>query len=260
MSRRALLVLTTLVSACAPAAAMVGNAPAADPALARHLVMIVGSHGNFCTGAVLASDLVLTAAHCVPPGADYKLIERGGGATPRFVDVTRIVRHPQFAMEAYLAHRATADVALLKLARALDPGLVPAPLAAPPRPVVPGDRLVVAGYGLAVPGDGRSGGTARGAGLTVTGIPGSLQIRLFDPATRGREAGPRRLHGRFRGARVRRRRHPPGGRRRRELDHRAKPVGGMRRAHRADAAHPLYGLDRPGRTPAGLPAALRKAQ
>ena len=37
--------------------------------------MIVGSHGTFCTGAAIARDLVLTAAHCVQPGADYKLVE-----------------------------------------------------------------------------------------------------------------------------------------------------------------------------------------
>ena len=42
---------------------------------ARSLVLIVGSRGNFCTGAALAPDLVLTAAHCVLPGADYKIVE-----------------------------------------------------------------------------------------------------------------------------------------------------------------------------------------
>ena len=46
-----------------------------------------------------------------------------------------------------------------------------------------GQRFVVAGYGLAIPGDGRSGGKARQATLTVTGQPGSLQIRLVDPST-----------------------------------------------------------------------------
>jgi len=180
--------LLGLLLAGTPAAAMIGNAPAADPALVRHLVMIVGSHG-FCTATVVARDLVLTAAHCVPPGTDYKLIERVGADTPQFADVARIVRHPQFSMDAYLAHRATADVALLKLARPLDGRLAPAPLAAPARPVTPGDVLTVAGFGLAAPGDGRSGGTARAALLTVTGVPGTLQIRLFDPATRGERAG-----------------------------------------------------------------------
>lgn len=189
MSCRTLPAFCLLTACLSPAAAMVGDAPAADPALARHLVMIIGSRGNFCTGAALARDLVLTAAHCVPAGADYKLVERDASRAPRFTDVARVAHHPQFAIKTFLAHRATADVALVKLARPLDARVVPALLAAPARPVAPGDRFTVAGYGLSVLGDGRSGGTARGANLTVTGLPGTLQIRLFDPATRGERAG-----------------------------------------------------------------------
>jgi hypothetical protein len=48
---------------------------------------------------------------------------------------------------------------------------------------------VVVGYGLTVRGDGRTGGTARVASLVVTGQPGTLQIRLFDPASKGLTAG-----------------------------------------------------------------------
>ena len=52
-----------------------------------------------------------------------------------------------------------------------------------------GDRFVVAGYGLAMRGDGKSGGTVRAATLVATGQPGTLQIRLVDPATKGERAG-----------------------------------------------------------------------
>jgi hypothetical protein len=52
-----------------------------------------------------------------------------------------------------------------------------------PQKLAVGQQYLVAGYGLAVPGDGRSGGKARQARLTVTGQPGSLQIRLVDPST-----------------------------------------------------------------------------
>jgi hypothetical protein len=86
---------------------------------------------------------------------------------------------PQFELNALLAHRATADVALLKLARPA--GLVPALLAQAREPFAVGDRLLVAGYGVAVRGDGRSGGSVRSATLSVTGRPSSLQLRLFDP-------------------------------------------------------------------------------
>jgi hypothetical protein len=52
-----------------------------------------------------------------------------------------------------------------------------------------GDRFVVAGYGVAVRGDGKSGGTVRAATLVATGQPGTLQIRLADPATKGERGG-----------------------------------------------------------------------
>jgi len=48
---------------------------------------------------------------------------------------------------------------------------------------------VVAGYGVTVRGDGRTGGTVRAAMLVATGQPGALQLRLFDPRTKGETAG-----------------------------------------------------------------------
>src|SRR5262249_21629409 len=56
-------------------------------------------------------------------------------------------------------------------------------------PVTVGDRIVVAGFGVTTPGDDTGIGVARRATLTATGQPGSLQIRLFDPATKGELAG-----------------------------------------------------------------------
>jgi hypothetical protein len=38
-------------------------------------------------------------------------------------------------------------------------------------------------------GDGRTGGTARATTLVVTGQPGPLQVRLFDPVSKGLSAG-----------------------------------------------------------------------
>ena len=107
--------------------------------------------------------MVLTAAHCVLPGADTKLAEFDAARQPVLKDIATVARHPGFDADAALRQRVTADVALLKLAEPLAARFVPAPLAAPRRPVAVGDRLLVAGYGLAAPGDGRSGGTLRAA-------------------------------------------------------------------------------------------------
>ncbi len=184
------MIRIAVVLTCAlapPAAAMVGGAQPTGEGAGRAVVMLTGSHGTFCSGVALARDLVLTAAHCVLPGANYKLVEFDAVRQPVLKDIASIVRHPEFDVDAALRHRVTADVALLKLAAPLK--IVPAQLAPAGGSVVAGDRFVVAGYGLSVRGDGRSGGTVRAATLVATGQPGTLQIRLADPATKGERAG-----------------------------------------------------------------------
>jgi hypothetical protein len=173
---------------CAPASAIVGGAPAAEAALARHVVMIV-SRTSFCTGVVVAPDLVLTAAHCTLPGADYGLMEFDAAHAPVLHAIARIAHHPQFDLATLFAHRATADVALIKLAAPLGANFAPAPLAAPATAVALGDTFTVAGFGVAVRGDGTTGGKLRAATLVATGQPGTLQIRLMDAHTKGERAG-----------------------------------------------------------------------
>src|SRR5438477_5792612 len=184
---RALLLLAGLLSLSTPAAALVGGASEVGNESARPIVMIVGDRGNFCTGTAIARDVVLTAAHCVLPGGDYKLIEFDARRQPVLKDVASIVRHPRFNLQSLLGHVATADVALLKLASPL--AVAPAVLAGPRERVAVGDPFVVHGYGLTVRGDGKTGGTLRSVTLVATGKPGNLQIRLIDPATGGTRQG-----------------------------------------------------------------------
>jgi hypothetical protein len=151
--------------------------------------MVLGSAGTACTASAIGRDLLLTAAHCVQPGADYKLVGSAPGQPPALKAVNRIESHPQFDIKRLLNHLATADVALIKLAEPLPARISPALIAAGGETVAVGDSLVVAGYGVTVRGDGRTGGTARAATLVFTGRPGALQIRLFDPASKGLSAG-----------------------------------------------------------------------
>jgi secreted trypsin-like serine protease len=171
-----------------PAAAIVGDAAPAPAGLTRAVVTIVGSRGNFCSGVALANDLILTAAHCVLPGADYKIVEYDSARQPALRDVARVTAHPKFDIKSLLGHRATADVALLKLAAPLAT-VQPATLDTAPFAVAPGDAFIVAGAGVTIRGDGRSGGTVRSAALIATGRPGNLQIRLTDPSTKGERPG-----------------------------------------------------------------------
>jgi hypothetical protein len=182
------LLTLTLALIATPAAAMVGGGGAPGESIARAVVTIIGSRGTFCTGSLIAQDLVLTAAHCVLPGADYKIIIPGE-TPPRLLDVKRTASHPQFNVAGILAHRASADVALLQLAAPLPQAKAPAPLGMPAIPIQIGSRLTVAGIGVTRRGDGKSGGSVRAADLAVTGKPGTLQIRLGDPLTNNARDG-----------------------------------------------------------------------
>jgi secreted trypsin-like serine protease len=183
-----LLVALALALIAHPACAIVGGGGAPAETISRAIVTIIGSRGTFCTGSLIAQDLVLTAAHCVLPGADYKIIIPGE-TPPRLLDVKRMASHPQFNVAGILAHRASADVALLQLADPLPASKAPAPLGTPVIPIQIGSRFTIAGVGVTRRGDGKSGGTIRAADLAVTGKPGTLQIRLADPLTNNTREG-----------------------------------------------------------------------
>src|SRR5262249_57156326 len=56
-------------------------------------------------------------------------------------------------------------------------------------PLASGNKFTIAGIGGTVRGDGKSGGIVRTADLIATGTPGTLQIRLVDPAGQGARDG-----------------------------------------------------------------------
>ena len=179
------LAVSFLLLAAAPAFAITGNAPPATGWAARPIVMVIDGRGDLCTGTALTRDLVLTAAHCVALPIPYKVRAYQNGAT---IDVRQALRHPGFTMAAYAASRATADIALVKLTTPLPDIIVPAGLAAARR-VAAGETLTIAGFGVTRNKTADGLGIPRAANLTVTGRPGSLQVRLHDPATLAKRAG-----------------------------------------------------------------------
>lgn len=185
---RTVVLAATTCALSVSAHALVGGAAADKDGIGKSVVTIVGSRGNFCSGALIAADVVLTAAHCVPQGATYKIIIPGENP-PRLIDVKRVAAHPQFNTQGIAAHRASADVALLQTAEPLARSRAIAQTATPLTPIQAGNRYAIAGIGVTVPGDGKSGGTVRSVSLVSTNKPGTLQIRLVDPATDNKRAG-----------------------------------------------------------------------
>ena len=170
-----------------PSGAITGSRSAASEAVARSTVTIIGSRGTVCTGSLIAPNIVLTAGHCIEAGTSYRVIDPTT-QPPKLITAQKAVTHPQFNMQSMLAHRATADVALLQL-EAPPKAKTPAALGIPDIPIAVGGRFTIAGIGVTVRGDGRSGGTIRVASLVATGKPGTLQIRLVDPVGQGTRDG-----------------------------------------------------------------------
>jgi secreted trypsin-like serine protease len=176
--------VAVLMIAC-QAHAVTGGAPPATGETARAIVMLIDEKEDLCTATALAPDLVLTAAHCVtlPLKRAVKVYQTG-----QTIAVKRVAIHPRFSFASYAASRATADVALVWLASPLPDIIAPVTLAEPRRVSV-GETLIIAGFGVTKNGTPIGLGIPREAKLAVTGKPGSLQIRLVDPATRNVRPG-----------------------------------------------------------------------
>ncbi len=190
---RVVLALACALAVSIPAAAIVGGARKVSIAEVP-VVAVLGKRSDgarrtravFCSATPIARDIVLTAAHCVWPDAQVGIVPTPAA---RPIPVAAIAWHPQFSTSAYERHRATADVALLKLSAPLPDAIATVALGEPGEIAAVGDRLMIAGVGSTVSGADEFDGLARAATLVVTGRPGNLQIRLVDPRTRGERAG-----------------------------------------------------------------------
>ena len=168
-----------------PAIAVTGGAPPATGWAARAIVMVIDPDGDLCTGTAVARNLVLTAAHCLKRQEHYKVKPYQTGNS---ISVKAVAIHPSFDFDSYSRNRATADIAIIKLAAPLPDAVVPATLA-PARRVHVGDQLIIAGFGTIADRSAAGLGIPRMARLSVTGKPGSLQIRLVDPAAHNTRPG-----------------------------------------------------------------------
>jgi secreted trypsin-like serine protease len=173
-----------LAALVAPAHAITGQASDATGAIGRAIVMITGGGSRLCTGTAVARNIVLTAAHCVQGNAVVRTSK-----TSAMLAIRTVATHPRFDRQAYAQHRATADVALVKLAAPLPPQIMPVELALPGLRIAAGDRMTIAGFGITSADSDAGLGQPQSAALVVTGQPGTLQVRLYDPATRNTRSG-----------------------------------------------------------------------
>jgi hypothetical protein len=167
--------------------ALVG-ADIADRTVQRYTVVIASQKGR-CSGVVMAQDIVLTAAHCILPGAKLNVGGTiGGGEQPLqaflFSPVDRVVVHPLYKP----TDAGSPDLAMLKLAKPLPDRFIAATLNA--RGLSVGDDLIAAGFGKTAERDSKPGIMLRMVLLRVSdSIRGWVMLASVGEGVSGGGAG-----------------------------------------------------------------------
>ena len=168
------LCLSAAVLLCAlPAHAVVRGAVARDPNGVRtSVVRVESSTGELCSGALIAPDLVLTAAHCVVERASYRVVGVNRAFRPMTVRTIAAAMHPAFVPGTTPRTQPGVDLAILKLEQPLGGDFVPLD-ARGAGGIAKGEPVELAGYGIVAEG---KAGTARILRQTQLVALGSLQV------------------------------------------------------------------------------------
>jgi hypothetical protein len=166
----------------APAHAITGPAQEGSP-VQSSLLMLLNERG-FCTANVIASDVLLTAAHCV-----HKIkgaVAYWPGLPPSgFIPAKDIVIHPGYKPDAPKTRERSIDLALVRLERALPASFTPLTIDYEAR-VELGVPFIISGFGLRQEKDGKTAGTLMSATLVTREPLSKLLIWAKDPQARGR--------------------------------------------------------------------------
>src|SRR3712207_885808 len=115
-----------LLLAATDAYAVVRGAVTRDPnGIRGSVVRVESSRGELCSGAVIAPDLVLTAAHCVLERAQYRVVAVDRRFRPRAVRAVAAAMHPEFVPGTTPRTQPGVDLAILKLEQPLGPEFMP---------------------------------------------------------------------------------------------------------------------------------------
>jgi secreted trypsin-like serine protease len=152
----------TLMLWCGAALALGGSIASSETGLARHVVMVLGSRGQICSGTLISQNVVVTAAHCTV-GAPQLAVAYFEDGRPVLQSVAKVARNPGFSGRTAVS----VDIALLKLESALPARLQPVSIDGGSAAASIGEMLTIAGYGLAIDSDIKSAGTLRAANVAL---------------------------------------------------------------------------------------------
>lgn len=134
------------ISATCPAWAVVGGVDSRDALGARaSTVRVETSRGELCSGAVIAPEIVLTAAHCLMGGGSISVVSLDTRFRARRQMVVAVLPHPSFVPGTTPRTQPGTDLALLRLAQPLPGDIEPLTLGSG---LWQGETITMAGYGL----------------------------------------------------------------------------------------------------------------
>ena len=247
-----------------PSFAIVGGEEASSSSSARRYTVIVQSQkGELCSGAVIARNLVLTAAHCVVPNTKYRVISFDQNFVPTAIGVAAAARNPSFKLRGRPDQQTGLDIAVLELSEPFGGDIKPLAISSDLGVLSPLSEVTVSGFGLSRYGDRASAGKLRFAHLRVAGVAdiGVPSLALTSDGTpqgRGRSAclgdsGRSHRLGELLPERARRARQPRGRRtrqgalRRRDIRYARRPAGGRLGAHASRLRRRRLRLSSPAR-------------
>lgn len=142
-----LLSFSLSLAAAQPALAVIGGVAPRDVQGTRaSTVRVETSRGELCSGAVIAPQIVLTAAHCLMDGGSISVVSLDPRFRARRQPVLAVLPHPSFVPGTTPRTQPGTDLALLRLAQPLPEDMEPLMLGGG---LWQGETVTMAGYGLA---------------------------------------------------------------------------------------------------------------